>query len=73
MDETVDATANALNTFKYLLELKRLQSPMRRNPRSEFEKRVRRSVGILKRKDKVEGYKAKNVRVRLITTPEQEI
>ena len=37
----------------------------RGNPRKEFDKRIRRCVGVLKRKDLVKEYKSKNVRIRL--------
>jgi len=39
---------------------------MRGNPRLEFEKRVMRNLGALKRKGLVEEYKAKNRRIRLL-------
>lgn len=38
----------------------------RGNPRLEFEKRVMRNLGALKRKGLVEEYKAKNKRIRLL-------
>ncbi len=37
----------------------------RGNPRVEIDKRIRRSVGVLKRNKRVEEYKAKNKRIRL--------
>lgn len=46
--------------------LKELGVRTRGNPRSEFEKRVIRNLGTLKRKGLVEEYKAKNKRVRLL-------
>ena len=39
----------------------------RGNPRLEFEKRVMRNLGALKRKGFVEDYKAKNKRIRLLS------
>ena len=38
----------------------------RGNPREEFEKRVMRSMILLEGREKLEKYKAKNLRVRLI-------
>ena len=38
----------------------------RGNPWQEFDRKVRRSVGVLKRKEKIEQYKSKNERIRLI-------
>ena len=38
----------------------------RGQPRMELDKRIRRGLGVLKRKGFVEEYKAKNVRVRLV-------
>lgn len=38
----------------------------RGNPRIEFEKRVMRGVGILEKRERIERYKAKNRRVRLV-------
>lgn len=46
--------------------LKQLGVITRGNPRAEFEKRVKRNVGTLKRKGLVEEYKAKNKRLRLL-------
>lgn len=45
---------------------KELSIYTRGNPRREFDKRIRRGVGVLKRKNRVDEYKAKNVRIRLI-------
>jgi hypothetical protein len=47
--------------------LKQLGVLTRGNPRLEFEKRVMRNLGALKRKGIAEEYKAKNRRVRLLT------
>ena len=46
--------------------LKELGVRTRGNPRLEFEKRVIRNLGALKRKGLVEEYKAKNKRLRLL-------
>lgn len=46
---------------------KELSIITRGQPRMDLDKRIRRSLGILKRKAIVEEYKAKNVRVRLIS------
>lgn len=46
--------------------LKELGVRTRGNPRLEFEKRVMRNLGALKRKGLVEEYKAKNKRIRLL-------
>lgn len=46
--------------------LKELGVLTRGNPRLEFEKRVMRNLGALKRKGLVEEYKAKNKRIRLL-------
>lgn len=48
--------------------LKQLKVLTRGNPRLEFEKRVMRNLGALKRKGLVEEYKAKNKRIRLPTS-----
>ena len=45
---------------------KQLSIITRGQPRMELDKRIRRSLGVLKRKDLVQEYKAKNVRVRLV-------
>jgi very-short-patch-repair endonuclease len=45
--------------------LKELGVLTRGNPRLEFEKRVMRNLGVLKSKEQVEEYKAKNRRIRL--------
>jgi len=34
-------------------------------PRKELEQKIRRSLGVLKRQNKIEQYKAKNIRIRL--------
>jgi very-short-patch-repair endonuclease len=49
--------------------LKELGVLTRGNPRLEFEKRVMRNLGALKRKELVEEYKAKNRRIRLLLSP----
>jgi len=46
--------------------LKELDVVTRGNPRAEFETRVKRNIGTLKRKGLVEEYKAKNKRLRLL-------
>jgi hypothetical protein len=46
--------------------LKELEMSTRGNPRLEFEKRVMRNLGALKRKQIVEEYKSKNKRVRIL-------
>jgi len=46
--------------------LKELGVLTRGNPRLEFEKRVMRNLGVLKRKGLAEEYKAKNKRIRLL-------
>ncbi|MDH4080944.1 MAG: AAA domain-containing protein [Nitrospira sp.] len=46
--------------------LKQLGVLTRGNPRLEFEKRVMRNLGALKRKGLIEEYKAKNRRIRLL-------
>ena len=46
--------------------LKELGIVTRGNPRVEFEKRVMRSISILEERERVEKYKAKNRRVRMI-------
>jgi hypothetical protein len=45
--------------------MKALRILTRGNPRAEFEKRIMRNVGALRRKDSVQEYKAKNRRIRL--------
>jgi very-short-patch-repair endonuclease len=45
----------------------------RGNPRSEFEKRLSRNVAALKRKGIVEEYKAKNRRLRLLSTQQKDL
>lgn len=51
--------------------LKELGVVTRGNPRAEFEKRVKRNVGTLKRKGILEEYKAKNRRLRLMAKSRQ--
>jgi hypothetical protein len=46
--------------------LKELDIATRGNPRAEFERRVKRNIGTLKRKELIEEYKAKNKRLRLL-------
>lgn len=46
--------------------LKELGIVTRGHPRSEFEKRVLRSISILEQRERIEKYKAKNRRVRMI-------
>ena len=46
--------------------LKHLEIRTRGNPRAEFEKRIRRNISAMKRKGWIEGYKAKNRRIRLL-------
>jgi len=53
--------------------LKELEIRTRGNPWAEFEKRVMRNIGALKRKGIVEEYKSKNRRLRLIDTQIQQI
>jgi len=48
--------------------LKELGVLTRGNPRLEFEKRVMRNLGVLRRKGQVEEYKAKNRRIRLLAS-----
>jgi very-short-patch-repair endonuclease len=48
--------------------LKELGILTRGNPRLEFEKRVMRNLGVLKNKGRVEEYKAKNRRIRLVAS-----
>jgi hypothetical protein len=50
--------------------LKHLSIRTRGNPRVDFEKRVMRNIGTMKRKGLVEEYKAKNRRLRLIEQDE---
>ncbi len=45
---------------------KELSIRIRGNPRVELDKRIKRSVGVLKQKKQLEEYRAKNVRIRLI-------
>ncbi|MGQ3684737.1 MAG: hypothetical protein ACUBOA_07005 [Candidatus Loosdrechtia sp.] len=46
--------------------LKELGVLTRGNPRLEFERRIIRNLGVLKRKGIVEEYKARNKRIRLL-------
>ncbi len=45
--------------------LQKLEIRTRGRPRAELDKRILRSVGVLKRHGQIEEYKAKNVRIRL--------
>lgn len=51
--------------------LKELNIKTRGNPRLEFERRVKRNIGVLKREGYVKEYKAKNMRLRLSMQDEQ--
>lgn len=51
--------------------LKQLGLLTRGNPRLEFEKRVMRNLGTLKRKGIVEEYKSKNRRIRLMESSQE--
>ncbi len=51
--------------------LRELGVVTRGNPRAEFEKRVKRNVGVLRGKGVLEEYKAKNKRLRLLAKPRQ--
>jgi hypothetical protein len=46
--------------------LRKLEILTRGHPWAELDKRIHRSVGVLKRQGRVEEYKATNVRIRLI-------
>ena len=46
--------------------LKHIGIRTRGNPRADFEKRVMRNIGAMKRKNLVEEYQAKNRRLRLV-------
>lgn len=46
--------------------LKELDIITRGNPRLEFEKRVTRNIGVLSREGRIEEYKSKNKRLRLL-------
>jgi len=50
--------------------LKNLNIQTRAGPRLEFEKRVRRASGVLKKKGLIEEYKSKNLRMKLIDNGE---
>lgn len=54
--------------------LKHLGILTRGNPREAFDRRVKRCIGILEREGRIERYKAKNQRVKLLrATPQQDI
>lgn len=53
--------------------LKELGVQTRGNPRLEFEKRVMRNLGALKRKSMIEEYKAKNRRIRLLSSQQASL
>lgn len=53
--------------------LKHLSIRTRGNPRADFEKRVMRNIGAMKRKGLVQEYKAKNRRIRLIVDEERTL
>lgn len=59
---------NSIAVKSIASEVCRAQSIRTRGgPRKDLEKRIMRSLGVLKRQDKIEQYKAKNVRIRLLT------
>lgn len=66
--QSLQKCPNHSSTLKSLTSrvLKELGVLTRGNPRLEFEKRVMRNLGALKRKGLVEEYKAKNKRIRLL-------
>lgn len=66
--QSIQKCPNHSCTMKSLTSrtLKELGVLTRGNPRLEFEKRVMRNLGALKRKGLVEEYKAKNKRIRLL-------
>ena len=51
--------------------MKKLGLRTRGNPWAEFDRRVKRNIGVLKRKGIVEEYKSKNMRLKLIPTNDQ--
>ena len=53
--------------------LKELGVLARGNPRLEFEKRVMRNLSALKRKGLIEEYKAKNRRIRLLASRQEDL
>jgi len=53
--------------------LKHLSIRTRGNPRADFEKRVMRNIGAMKRKGLVQEYQAKNRRIRLIVDQERTL
>ena len=53
--------------------LKHLSIRTHGNPRADFEKRVMRNIGAMKRKGFVEEYQAKNRRLRLLAAEEQTL
>ena len=50
--------------------LKEIGILTRGNPRFEFERRVMRNLGAMKRKGFIEEYKSKNKRLRLVVQPQ---
>ena len=66
--QVLQKSPNYTCTLKSLTSrvLKQLRVLTRGNPRLAFEKRVMRNLGVLKGKELVEEYKAKNKRIRLI-------
>jgi very-short-patch-repair endonuclease len=71
--EALDGCPNQTCTAKSITSrvLKKLGVITRGNPRIEFDRRVKRNVGVLKRKRIVEEYKAKNKRLRLLQNGSQ--
>jgi hypothetical protein len=69
--QSLQKCANHTCTVKSLTSrvLKELGVTTRGNPRLEFEKRVMRNLGAMKRKALVTEYKAKNKRIRLLGSP----
>jgi len=53
--------------------LKHLSIRTRGNPRADFEKRVMRNIGAMKRKGFIEEYQAKNKRIRLLVEEERTL
>ena len=53
--------------------LKHLSIRTRGNPRADFEKRVMRNIGAMKRKGLVQEYQAKNKRIRLLIHEERTL
>jgi very-short-patch-repair endonuclease len=71
--QSLQKCANHTCTLKSLTSrvLKELGVTTRGNPRLEFEKRVMRNVGALKRKGLIKEYKAKNKRIRLLAAAQE--